>query len=272
VDIHFGPGGALGPIALIESDRRDGPAAGPAARPHWSELASDPNARPLQHRRQQELDVSHRASVRDRTEAIADLCRDKVVLNLGCADQLAEGVPLAPLHRRLTDVARRCVGVDIVQAHVRTLQAEGLEVVLADATDPAMADVVGGPFDVVVAGEIIEHVLNVGGLMAAARAVLTPGGVLVVTTPNPHVVWASFRGMVGRYGGNVDHVNAFCPYEIAEIADRTGFELTAWYSEYKPDKGKRGLLLRAAHLVTRLRPRSSADCATIIYLLTPLAR
>lgn len=265
-------GSVAGVAALVQCEGPRGSRLGsPAAQLHWSELTSDPNSPHVQDRRRTQLRAAQGASVPDRVETIVELCRDKAVLNLGCVDQVADGLPLAPLHRRVSAVARRCVGVDIVESDVRSLRDEGLEVVLADATSPDLLGAVGRPFDVVVAGEIIEHVLNVGGLMSAARSVLSPDGVLVVTTPNPYVIWGSLSIMLGRYGGNVDHVASFCPYEMAEIADRTGFRLTAWFGERKREPGKRGTLLLLARLFTRLYPRSSVDCTTMIYLLTPVA-
>ena len=42
----------------------------------------------------------------------------------------------------------------------------------------------GGPFDVVAAYEVIEHVEDVPGFLASALAALKPGGTLLLTTPN----------------------------------------------------------------------------------------
>ncbi len=137
--------------------------------------------------------------------------------------------------------------------------------VLADATSSELLGAVDGPFDVIVAGELIEHVLNVGGLITNAWSLLERGGLLVITSPNPWAITWTPTILLGRYGGNVDHVASFDPYGMAEIADRTGFEFSAWFGERSAVQGKRVLLQWAGRMVRRVCSESIADCETIIY-------
>ena len=55
---------------------------------------------------------------------------------------------------------------------------------------------------------------------------------------------------------------------MAEIADRTGFELTAWMGERACSEGKRAILEWLARTARRFRPSLHADCEVIIYVLT----
>lgn len=66
----------------------------------------------------------------------------------------------------------------------------------------------GRRFDVIVAGELIEHIENVGVFLENVRTHLKPGGLLFLTTPNP----TSFRffayalfGKEPAFGGHVTY-------------------------------------------------------------------
>lgn len=55
-------------------------------------------------------------------------------------------------------------------------------------------------FDVVLLGEVFEHILNhPAGLLSAVLRVLRPGGLVVLTTPNPSTLANSFRLLNDRY-------------------------------------------------------------------------
>ncbi len=83
--------------------------------------------------------------------------------------------------------AARYVGIDIEQSE---------DVVRADAQNFRL----GEQFDLIVAGEIIEHLPNPAGLLESCLKHLAPGGQLIITTPNAfsliHVAQAVLRGRV----------------------------------------------------------------------------
>jgi 2-polyprenyl-3-methyl-5-hydroxy-6-metoxy-1,4-benzoquinol methylase len=237
-------------------------------RPHWSARSTDPNTRELRYERLRRVRNVQRESVTTRSELVREVCLGKRVLDLGCVDQVPDGVEIAPLHREVVSIAASCVGVDTNERGVAALEAEGYDVVCCDATGPELLSTVSGPFDVVVAGELIEHVLNPGGLLHNARELLAPGGVLLITTPNPDSMVGAAIGVLGRYTTNLDHVADFQPYHVAELADRTGFELSSWCGERAHARGKRIPLHILARLVRAFDRHSTADCYSNIYLLT----
>jgi 2-polyprenyl-6-hydroxyphenyl methylase/3-demethylubiquinone-9 3-methyltransferase len=73
------------------------------------------------------------------------------------------------------------VGVDLSDAGLTVAADHGIEAVKADAADLPFDD---ASFDVVVAGEILEHVTDLDGTVAEALRVLRPGGTFVCDTIN----------------------------------------------------------------------------------------
>jgi 2-polyprenyl-6-hydroxyphenyl methylase/3-demethylubiquinone-9 3-methyltransferase len=93
------------------------------------------------------------------------------LLDVGCGGGL-----LAP-HVR----GYRHVGVDLSEAGLAVAAEHGIQPVRADAADLPFAD---ATFDVVVAGEILEHVTDLDETVAEALRVLKPGGTFVCDTIN----------------------------------------------------------------------------------------
>ena len=75
----------------------------------------------------------------------------------------------------------RHIGVDLSEASLHVAREHGVEVVRANAMALPLPD---GVADLVVAGEIFEHVDDVEGVVAEIARVLKPGGTLVCDTIN----------------------------------------------------------------------------------------
>lgn len=194
---------------------------------HWTDVTSDPNSKTARRLRQAQISQTRLSSVDDRLLYFEDACRDMTVLHLGCVDQVPEGQQIGPLHRRLAAVAAKCVGVDIDVAGVASLRDEGFEVLHADVTDPTFPSTLSCAFDLVIAGEIIEHLVNVGGMLANAWTLLKPDGRLLISAPNPYLMAVAVGETLGWYSGNADHVADYRPYGMIELAARARFELTS---------------------------------------------
>jgi 2-polyprenyl-6-hydroxyphenyl methylase/3-demethylubiquinone-9 3-methyltransferase len=96
---------------------------------------------------------------------------DAKLLDLGCGGGL-----LAP---HVTGY--RHVGVDLSASALEVAARHGVEPVQGDVSDLPFHD---DSFDVVVAGEILEHVEDLDGAVAEAARVLRPGGTLICDTIN----------------------------------------------------------------------------------------
>jgi SAM-dependent methyltransferase len=230
---------------------------------HWTEVNWQPNAPVVKEMRRRHLAAARRPPCADRVGHILDLARGKRVLDVGVVDHVATAFRSPDwLHGKIAKVAGSCVGVDVLRTGIQELQQAGYDVRYCDITRDVPE---GGPFDVIICGEVIEHLGNPTGLFETAREVLAPGGRLVITTPNPYFVGRALRHLLGHDEESVDHVALLFPSGIAELASRAGLHLDAYRGVLSAagTKGRQSLLrlLRAGTIVLT----EDAICSTLMY-------
>jgi len=115
---------------------------------------------------------------------IADMCAGKAVLDLGCIRHSAEFAlkDATWLHKRIKEVAKKTVGVDYLPREIEKINSAGYDVIFGDVTKPMN---ITEKFDVIVAGDLLEHLTNFEGFFNNCKTLLTDDGILIITTPNP---------------------------------------------------------------------------------------
>lgn len=101
------------------------------------------------------------------------------VLDLGCGGGLAS-VPLARMGATVTAVDASKEAIGAARAYA---EQTGLAIDYRCSTAEALVEK-GECFDLVTALEIVEHVADVNAFLAAAAALVKPGGLLVLSTIN----------------------------------------------------------------------------------------
>ena len=117
-----------------------------------------------------------------------------------------------------------------------------------------------GSFDVVLCGDLIEHLREPEELLARVRPLLAPGGRLALTTPNV-ANWAMRLSLLGgrwRYTerGILDrtHVRLFTRTTLVQALEQSGYRvLELDFTAPVPGLG-RPAVERVAHTVARVRP------------------
>ena len=193
----------------------------------WREHGDHPNKKAALQYRHRQLRRAARPFSGSRIRVLRRLATGHKVLDVGCVSHnfgVRGGSPRW-LHQHIVEVAAECVGTDYDEVGIKEMQAAGFDVVHADITGDITALLARGPFDVIIAGEIIEHLAAPQAFLASCRELLRPGGKLVVTTPNPFSPRRARAGALGITWENVDHVLYAFPSGMAELADRTGLRL-----------------------------------------------
>jgi 2-polyprenyl-3-methyl-5-hydroxy-6-metoxy-1,4-benzoquinol methylase len=181
------------------------------------------------------LDVEHRYTKSHRVllAAAGDLT-GKRILDLGCS----RGMLLERFRRydEVDLVGSELDPVDRADAQARGIHVDAFQInVLDDGQIAARLPYEDGSFDVVLAAEIIEHIVDTVGFVREIHRVLRPGGAVFFSTPN--ILWWKYRldVLIGRYpdplehrlfyGTDFGHVRTFTPAKLREVVEESGFEV-----------------------------------------------
>lgn len=119
------------------------------------------------------------------------------------------------------------LGVDVDRGALAEAERRGLATLWADVEQPLpLAD---ASFDVVVAGEVVEHLREPELLVAEARRVLRPGGWFVGSVPNFFRLRNRLAMLAGKpLDHDPTHARIFSPRDVAALVD--GWEMSeCWF-------------------------------------------
>jgi len=164
-----------------------------------------------------------------RNEYILKACLGKKVLHIGCCD-----APLMKerilrdelLHFKLLSVARSVHGLDCSAADIAILRKQYRVPDLITGTAERAADYFRGmKFEVIVAGEILEHLDNPGLFLGSARTLLEPEGACIVTVPNGVAFRRGINSLLRRESVHSEHNYYFSRKTIVRLLERYGFSI-----------------------------------------------
>lgn len=197
----------------------------------------------------------------DRAEFLCSLATGKRVIHVGFwgTEGIREPQEGAGtwLHARLASVAKELIGVDISEGAVRRAREQGYEAYSVDCCDLRSVEEAGiAPCEVVIAGEVIEHVDAPGALLDAMHAFVGPTGVLVLTTPNAYSLFNSLMTLMKREVINPDHVAIYSWYTLTNVVGRHGWDVE-WIGTYHypgPRTLRGRIVFGLQHVISAWRP------------------
>lgn len=194
---------------------------------HWKSITDDPVAPEVHALVAESLSGLRADAVETYDEALRAAVRGRRVLDVGAVEHdLGHAAAPSWKHRRIVEYAGEVVGIDILDEQVIALARGGFDIRRVDATSSVD---MGERFDVVVVGDVIEHVDDPVALLAFAGRHLEQDGTVLVKTPNPYW-WRHVLRVFseGTFVANADHVRWITPSMALELSHRAGLRLTRY--------------------------------------------
>ncbi len=151
-------------------------------------------------------------------------CRNKKVLDIGCVQHNPENYKSKYcLHKALKEVSSSIVGIDLYKPGVDDLKERGfLNIIYADAQQFEL----GEKFDVIVAGDIIEHLEDFHGFLESCRRHMHNGSRLIISTPNPWYWKYMIKAVISNeVSNNPEHTCWLCVRTLRQLLRRHNFDI-----------------------------------------------
>lgn len=207
-----------------------------------------------------------------RNNYIIPLIKNKKVLDLGFLGE-DKSVDFSNLHNLVLKYSKKSsLGVDIHHKRIDYLKSKGNNVLTDDVTQLNEVIKLNKKFEVILCGELIEHVDDLGAFLDTLKKPLSAKGIIIITTPNifslRHMMRHLFLGQESpfwkdrqseiRYG----HVVGFSNLLLHNLILRKKFKIIKHAytikNEYSGFKGNLEKLI--SKLIPRLAP-------SLIYIL-----
>jgi 2-polyprenyl-3-methyl-5-hydroxy-6-metoxy-1,4-benzoquinol methylase len=181
--------------------------------------------------------MSENIKVVDRVTFIKEQCQGKKVLHLGCTNYPYTSESLKNndlLHFRLAEISGELYGFDFDQKGLDILSENGTKnLYLADLEKLDEVDL-NETFDVIVAGEMIEHLSNVGLFLRGIKRFMHTETKLIITTIN---AYGALRFAIYALRGNggikefvhPDHVAYYSYSTLRLVISRENLEVKDFY-------------------------------------------
>jgi glycosyltransferase involved in cell wall biosynthesis len=172
--------------------------------------------------------------VTNRKSFVAEYCRGKKVLHVGCVDAGIMHSRLAQnsfLHSMLLKTAARVWGVDCDEEGIRHLEALGIKDLFCLNAEALEGLVLEGEPDIIVASEVLEHMSNPGNFLQAAKRFNCP---LLVSVPNAFSYRAISELSKGRELVHADHNCYFSYTTLNTFIAKHGYRLSEAIAYFWP--------------------------------------
>jgi 2-polyprenyl-3-methyl-5-hydroxy-6-metoxy-1,4-benzoquinol methylase len=191
----------------------------------------------------------------DREEFICAHVAGKRVLDCGvvgltCLDESTrvDGITTS-MHWKVASIAAEAIGIDNATAVVEEVQRRypslNLRVASVESVANELAD--ERPFELVILGDILEHLSNPGRALDSVLRILEPAGEILITCPNAFGAPNYLRFLAGRYREGEDHMISFTKYTLGNLLRRHGYELVSVRTAL--DRQPNSMLRKAAYVM-----------------------
>lgn len=167
-----------------------------------------------------------------RIELLEELVKGKKIIHLGCLDHVPLIAPKIKsnvwLHKRLTDISKLCLGIDIDKNGIEYVQNQiGLKnAIYADIINDSVTEINETHWDFIVMGEVLEHIDNpVEFLQKINFKYNSQINKAIITVPNAFRLTNFENAKKGIECINSDHRYWFTPFTLWKVTEQAGLKL-----------------------------------------------
>jgi len=163
----------------------------------------------------------------DRLSYVSHFCKDKRVLDIGCYDETAIISKKASgywLHELISKEAKKVIGIDSseqIRSDIKT--GPRSKIIKKDLYDLDRSFAGANKVDVIVAGELIEHIPDVSKFLQLMKR-LYPGKALILTTPNATSFSNILLAFFNRESSHKDHILIFSYKTLYALSIKNGLK------------------------------------------------
>ena len=205
----------------------------------------------------------------NRDKYILEMCKHRRVLHIGCTD-----FPFFEkhcnkgdlLHQKLSFGTSELVGIDMAQEDIKIMQDSGFDVRFMDAQNMTTLQQ-ENLFEVILLADIIEHVPNPGLILAEAKKLLSPNGLILISVPNAFGIIRFLKSFFRYEQVHPDHVAYYSSGTLETLAQRYNLivQESNWYQfEAKDTRLIVQLSAFLERLCTLLFPWHGEGCLVVL--------
>ena len=207
--------------------------------------------------------------ISDRVLKIIDLCDGRSVLHLGCADAPIHEYRYKNnelLHSQIRRYASHIIGVDLDSEAVAFLRkCAGYSEIVQGNVEKLEELNLDCQFEVIVLGELLEHLSNVGMCLDKISTLLRPHGIVIISVPNAFALKAYLWALFGIERVHPDHMCYYSVNTLRALALRHGYLVkSVFYYITKPRSKIKKIVWYMLRPIYQMRPWLSDGILVIL--------
>jgi 2-polyprenyl-3-methyl-5-hydroxy-6-metoxy-1,4-benzoquinol methylase len=167
------------------------------------------------------------STVVDRVKFILNKCKDKTVLDIGCAAN--------KIHLEIQKVAKVAYGVDKEKVDYNHFYRADLDKLHSSSKLPDLDNI-----DIIVCGELLEHLSNPGIFLQKLKKYKAQ---ILITVPNAHCEAGYLHVKNNTENVNIDHVAYYTWRTLKTLVERFGYEVKEFYWYNGKERISEGLIM-----------------------------
>ena len=178
----------------------------------------------MQKERKNDKNKSHTDifSRKRRMKYFKEYIEGSTVLHIGCINHdWRESLKEEWMHDYIVQNSKEVLGIDILEDDIKELRKMGYDIIYANAEDFEL----NKKFDIIFAGELIEHLNNLKGFLESCKRHMSNDSLLLISTPNCFGIRHNISNLLGTTFVNTEHRYWFDYWTLRQLLEYNGFDV-----------------------------------------------